>query len=144
MRNILLLLLVLITFELSAQTATYSMGKGTMMTVETDYTVTNTTVTYFVFSASKDYPTSQDYQVLLTKGTGSQTDMSVQLSGRKFSGDSWTTLGAAVTSGTIATTYLLTISQPTPVRYREFKVAFTGTGNGTTTISSQTMKLWLQ
>ena len=127
------------------QAATFTMmPNATAVTSETDYTVTNTTVSYFVFKAEKEYPSSQDYQVLLTKGTGTHTDMSVQLSGRKFSGDSWTTIGSAVTSGTITTTYLLTISNIVPTRWREFKVAFTGTGIGTTTISSQTFKLWLQ
>lgn len=142
-RLILLLLLVAITFVASAQSGTYQMVKGTtMVNVATDYTVTNTTEKWFLFKAEKDQPISVDYQVLLTKGTGSHTDMSVQLYGRKFSGDAWSAIGPAVTSGTITTTYLLTVSHPGNVQYREFKLGFTGTGTGTTTISNQQFKVW--
>jgi len=141
------LIIILILFAASvtvrAQSGTYQVTTGnTMVTVGTDYTVTNTDVSYFIFKCEKNYPISVDYQVLLTKGTGSHTDMSVQLYGRKFSGDAWSAIGVPVTSGTITTTYLLTVSYPGNLQYREFKAEFTGTGTGTTTISSQTFKCW--
>ena len=88
------------------------------------------------------YPLTVDYQVLLTKGTGSHTETTVILYGRKFDSDSWTQIGATATSGTITTTATVTIAGLAPVRYREFKVSLTGTGTGTTTISEQRFKIW--
>jgi hypothetical protein len=115
-----------------------------MVTITTDYTVTNAVESWFLYKSEKNYPIAVDYQVLLTKGTGSHTDMSVQLYGRKFSGDGWTSIGVPVTSGTITTTYLLTVSYPGNLQYREFKLGFTGTGTGTTTVSNQQFKVWFK
>lgn len=129
-------------FAVKAQTATYQLTKGTTyLNVATDYTLTNAVLQYFVFKAENNYPLAVDYQVLLTKGTGSQTEMAVVLYGRKFSSDDWTTIDSDL-AGVITTTATVTLNFPGTLQYREFKVAFTGTGTGTTTISNQQIKVW--
>lgn len=131
------------------QTTTLSGLSGNIFSNETyknwsaDYTITNTTVRNFEFTAIPKVPVTINYVVDLTKGTGSHTDCSVVLYGKCFNGDSWETIDSG-TTGTITTTYHLELSTSVPKRYRYFKVAFTGTGVGTTTISSQEFKLWFE
>lgn len=143
MKKLLLTLFLFAAFGMAkAQTATYQLTNvETLRDVATDYTLTDAVAKYFVFKAEKNNPIAVDYQVLLTKGTGSHTETTVVLSGRKFSSDTWTEIGTGL-SGTITTTALVTISFPGTLQYREFKVEFTGTGTGTTTISNQQFKIW--
>lgn len=145
MKKLLIIFALLVTVTLTrAQTATYAIPKSaTIGIVSAASTLTNAVVKWFQFNAEKDNVTTQDYQCLLTKLTGSH-DVSVQLYGRKFTGDSWVAIGAAVTSGTITTTAKVTVSNPVPNRYRQFKVEFTGTGTATTSITNQYLKFWLQ
>jgi type IV secretory pathway ATPase VirB11/archaellum biosynthesis ATPase len=139
---ILIMLFTVAMFAVKAQTATYQIAPNlTFQNVATDYTLTDAVAQYFVFKAEKNVPIAIDYQVLLTKGTGSQTETTVVLSGRKFSSDTWTDIVTAL-SGTITTTALVTLTFPGANQYREFKVAFTGEGTGTTTISNQQFKIW--
>ena len=134
------LLVAMVTTK--AQTATFQLiPNSTYVNVTTDYTLTNTVSQYFIFKAEKNNPLAVDYTVVLTKGTGSQTDMAVVLYGRKFTSDDWTTIDAD-TSGTITTTATVSLNFPGSLQYREFKVTFTGTGSGTTTISNQSFKVW--
>lgn len=145
MKKILILFVFLIAaIGLQAQTGTFDLGSGTMFTVGTDYTITGTTAIWFQFNAYKNYPLTQDFEVTLTKGTGTVTNVAVTLYGRKFAGDDWTQIGTALASGTITTTYTGTISNTLVNRYRQFKVLYQGTGTGTTTISTQIFKIWLQ
>lgn len=129
-------------FTAGAQTATYQLTPTqTMSTVATDYTLTNEVAQYFVFKAEKNNPVAVDYKVLLTKGTGSHTETTVVLSGRKFTGDTWVAIATGL-SGAITTTGTVSLSFPGTLQYREFKVNFTCTGTGTTTISNQEFKVW--
>lgn len=145
MKKVLIIMLFMAAlFAVRAQTATYQVApNATVLNVTTDYTLTDATLQYFIFKAEKNNPVAIDYQVLLTKGTGSQTECAVVLYGRKFSSDSWTTIDSDL-AGTITTTATVTLSFPGTLQYREFKVAFTGTGTGTTTISNQQFKVWLK
>lgn len=144
MRNILLFVFLIVAIGIQAQTATFNLGSASYYKASTDYTVTNTTESWFQFNAPKNHPVTLDFEVLLTKGTGSHTDMSVALYGRKFDGDSWTQIGTTQTTGTITTTATVTFNVTTHLRYRQFKLSYTGTGIGTTTISDQYFKVWYQ
>jgi len=136
-------LLVVATFARS-QDATFTIPKSaTVGITAAPITLTNAVVKWMLYKAEKDNVSTQDYQCLLTKITGSHS-VSVQLYGRKFSADSWVAIGSPVTSGTITTTATITISNTVPNRYREYKVEFTGTGTATTSITNQYFKQWLQ
>jgi hypothetical protein len=144
MKKLIIILAVLVmSLSAMAQAGTFTIAKGnTISTVTTDYTLSNTTESYFVFKINSDNPITIDYQVLLTKGTLNHTATTVVLYGRKFSGDAWVQVGSTSLSGAIVTTATVSIPVLSPVRYREFKASLTGTGTGTTTISEQRFKFW--
>ena len=143
MKKILLILFsVFAALTLTAQTQTFKVGNKTLREVATDYTLTNTTESWFRWVMPKDVPTTQDYQVILDSAAGNHTAIAVALYGRKFDTNDWTQIGSTTTSTTADDT--VTISNPAMVRYREFKTSLTGTGLGTTTITNQVLKLWLE
>jgi len=124
-----------------AQTATFNMSsRATTRTVNTNYTLTNTTVMWFQWNASKAVPTTQDFQVNLDSLAGNHTNIAIKLYGRKFSSDSWTQISSTVNSTTGTATE--TISNTVMNRFRQYKSEFTGTGTGTTIIDFQILKLW--
>jgi len=142
MRKLLLILVIaVVAIAARGQTATFSISpKNTMKTVNKDYTLTNTTVTWFQWDAPRDVPATQDYQVNLDSLSGDHTNIAIKLYGRKFDDDSWTQIGSTVNSTDSTATE--TISNTGPNRYRQYKVEFTGTGTGTTTIDWQKFKIW--
>jgi hypothetical protein len=144
MKKLLIMLaLIAVTAIVSAQTATIDLGTFTQRTYSVAQTLTNTTAKWFQFNVSKEVPISVNYSCLLTKGTGSHTETTVQFYGKCFSGDAWTLIDTGL-SGTITSTYNLEIKVTNHLQYRYFKVLFTGTGNGTTVITNQNIKIWLQ
>ena len=143
MKKILLILFsVFAALTLTAQDATFRVGNKTLRDVSTDYTLTNTTESWFRFVMPKDVPTTQDYQVILDSASGDHTAIAVALYGRVFDTQDWTQIGSTTTSTTGDDT--VKISNTSMVRYREFKASLTGTGTGTTTIANQAFKLWLE
>lgn len=107
-----------------------------------DYTLTNGVAQTFTVDAAKSYPSTQSLTLNFDKVSGSH-DVTVVLYGRCFSGDDWVQIATGST-GTISTTYDLTITNTVPNRYREFKWVATGTGTAVTTIDSQEFKLFLE
>ena len=143
MKKILLILFsVFAALTLTAQTATIRVGNKTFREVATNYTLTNTTESWFRWVIPKDVPTTQDYQVILDSASGNHTAIAVALYGRIFDDEDWTQIGSTTTSTTGDDT--VTISNSAMVRYREFKSSLTGTGTGTTTITNQALKIWLE
>lgn len=138
---ILILAIAVVAIAARGQTATIELSEDiSFYTVNTDYTLTNTTETWFKFDIAKDYPVTQDFQVNLDSLSGNHTNIAIALYGRKFDGDAWTQIGSTVnsTDGTATET----ISNTSPNRYREYKVSLTGTGTGTTTIDWMKFKVW--
>jgi len=137
-----LLAIVIVTITANSQTATFSTGNATEIEKNTNYTITNTTAIWFQFNAEKHYPSSIDYQVNLDSVSGNHTNIAISLYGRKFDDDTWVQIGSTVnsTDGTATET----ISNTNQNRYRQFKVLFTPTGTGVTTIDFQRFKLWLE
>ena len=142
MRKLLLILVIAVAaIAARGQTATFNIGeKHTYKIVNTNYTLTNTTAVWFQWNAERDIPSTQDYQVNLDSLAGNHTNIAIALYGRKFENSDWEQIGTTVnsTSGTATET----ISNTTPNRYRQYKVLFTGTGVGTTTIDWQALKIW--
>ena len=128
----------------TAQTATVQVAsRYTYYNLTTDYTLTNTTVSWFKWVAAKDYPSTQDFQVEFSAASGAQTRVDVTLYGRKFSGDAWVSIGTDNWQKGVNDS-IVTISNTSINRYREFKTNFTGTGTGTSTIEYQSLKIWKQ
>lgn len=145
MKRIIYILALLVTITTAnSQTATFSFGSkdNTICEKETNYTITNTTATWFLFQGAKDYSCTQDFQCKLDSLAGNHTNIAVSLYGRKFSSDSWTQIGSTYNS--TANSEVITISNTVHNRYREYKVLFQGTGTGTTTIDYQYLKVWLE
>ena len=134
----------LISFQLSAQLVTVKMpASQTYVEISTDYTITNAVAGYYLINAAKDYYTAQDIVIQLDSTSGDHTNVAVQLQGRKTDNSAWANIGSAVnwTGATGDTTIVYT--NATEVGYRSFKLLFTGTGTGVTTIDNVEFKLWL-
>jgi hypothetical protein len=141
---IIIMLFMVAMFAVRAQTATIDFGTNTtQQTYSVSQTLTDTTGKWFQWNCSQAVPISLNYTVLLTKGTGSHTETTVQLYGKCFSGDAWVLIDTGL-SGTITTTATVTIKVTTHLQYRYFKTLLTGTGTGTTKITKQEFKIWLQ
>ena len=139
-----LALVFVIAYTATAQTATVNVAsKYTYYNLTTDYTLTNTTVSWFKWKAAKDYPSTQDFQCEFSWASGSQTKVDVVLYGRKFSDDDWVSIGTGSWEHG-STDSVVTINNTAINRYREFKTEYTGTGTGTSTIEFQALKIWKQ
>ena len=126
-----------------AQIATLNMPKGnTYLEYTTDVTLTNTTAKYFQINAPQDWYTAQSYIVHLDSASGNHTNVACVLAGRVSDQTStWTTIGTVNWGGTSADTTIIYLNA-TENQYRQFKLTFTGTGNGTTTIANMEFKQW--
>lgn len=146
MKKIIALFAIMLTLAVTvnAQLTTSVLDKTkTYVEVTTDYTLTNAVAGYWQINAQNDWMTAQDVIVNLDSASGNHTNVAVALYGRKSDQTStWTAIGSAVNwKGTTSDTTII-ISNTTEVGYRQFKVLFTGTGTGTTTISNMEFKLW--
>ena len=127
----------------TAQTAIFAAipASQTLMTVDQDYTLTNTVVSWFKFTAKKDEKTLQDFQCTLSKGTGSQTRVDVVLYGQKFATSDWVSIGSGEWRHNVNDSIVL-IENTVYNGYRFYKAEFTGTGTGTSTIDQMIFKQW--
>ena len=146
MKKLFVLLVSLIALFATSQAqmlSTYVGPTQTWVDVSTNYTLTNTTASYWFISAPKDYYTAQAVVVELDSLSGNHTNVAVQLQGRYSSSSAtWNNIGSAVNwKGTTADTTIV-ILNATEVGYREFKLLFTGTGVGTTKIDNMQFKMW--
>ncbi len=138
---IFILAIAFVAFAARGQTATFNVNKNdNMSTINTNYTLTNTTVVWFQWNAARGIPATQDFQVNLDSLSGDHTNIAIKLFGRKFSDDSWTQIGSTVnsTDGTATET----ISNTVLNRWRQYKVEYTPTGTGTTTVDFQKFRVW--
>ena len=134
----------------NAQTtiATLSADKGSSyIQYSTDVTLTNTTAkaTYFYFQP--DTYTATNFIVQLDSATGNHTNVAVVLYGRISDQQAtWTAIGSAINWGgknaSAGCDTTILFANTTETAYRQFKLLFTGTGTGTTTICYQAMKIW--
>lgn len=145
MKKILFLIAVLfVAVSATAQLATLAIPAGqTYKTYSTTHTITNTTAGYFLYNAIQQVPTTQDYIVRLDSVSGNHTNVAVVLQGQKFPESAWTTIATVNWKGTTADTTIL-ISNATANRYMNYKVTFTGTGSGVTSIKNQKFKLYFE
>ena len=157
MKKILLFIMLLVGFGLSAQTvtlptmaaaaannaATYQLYQPA---VTTNIVINATTVRSFIFTAPQPMPTTQDYTVKLDSVSGNHTNVAVALYGQKSAvkGD-WVQIGSTVNwKGTTADT-VITISNATANRYQNYKSVFTGTGAASVSKATiQELKLRLE
>jgi len=139
-----ILALVLIASFANAQLATYDCSTPrTWVETQAVYTLTNTTAGYVLFNANQHYTATQDFTVTFHKASGTPTRVNVVLYGQKTSDTPWVSISTGFWKVTSADT-VMTLSNTTANRYRNYKVLYTGTGTGTTTITKQSFKLYLQ
>jgi len=137
-----MLVFAFVAFAANAQTYNLAIGDGTWKQVGTDYTVTNNVVVNFVWFASNDWTTTQDYLIHLDSVAGNHTNVAVALFGAKFATGAYSAIGSAVNwKGTTADTTII-ISNATAARWRYYKVVVTGTGTGVSKVDSQELKLY--
>lgn len=140
-----LFLIVITAVTINAQTVSF--GKwadgASYQSVETDYTLTNTTARTFVFYPNFHQKSTQDYVVNLDSLTGNHTNVAVALYGQKSSvAADWTQIGSTVNWLGVTADTTIIISNATANRFRIYKVVITGTGTGTTKVDNQELKLW--
>ena len=145
MKKLILFLMLCVGFALQAQTVTLPqmMSGATYQKIAQTYVLTNTTARTFVFTAPQAKPCTQEFVVKLDSVSGNHTQITVAVYGQKSSikGD-WTQIGSTSTS-TLGADIVL-ISNSTANRYSNYKYVITGTGTGTTAISNQVLKLYLE
>jgi len=144
MKKLVLILAVLFAFVYAeAQMLTTNLKPGyTFVQVTTDYTLTNTTASYWQVNTQLDSQLAQAWVVNLDSASGDHTNVALQLYGRVCSLDAWATIGSAI--NWVGTTSDTTISyiNDTENEYRQFRLNYVGTGTGTTTISEQAFKVY--
>ncbi len=106
-----------------------------------DITLTNAVAQWWKVKAPQDWYTAQTVTVQLDSAGGNHTNVAVALYGRVSAQTStWTAIGSAINwKGTTADTTII-YTNATENLYREFKILYTGTGTGVTTIDNQEFK----
>lgn len=145
MKALTLFIALMFAFVISnAQQATVypKQTDGTYAEYSTAFTLTNTTAKYMYFFFTPQYYNAQSYIVHLDSLTGTHTNVAVAVYGRLNSNATWTAIGSAINwKGTTSDTTIL-FTNATESAYRQFKVLFTGTGTGTTSVSNEAFKIW--
>jgi hypothetical protein len=141
----LLFVLSLVFFAVEAQNKTVtilegkSFGDATMTAADT--VAAGRTTYHLVFNAAQNYKLTQNLMVHLD--SISTPNVTVQLQGSVFPGQSYANIGSAVTwAGTTADTTIY-IANATANRYRYFKVLFTRNA-GKALIYDAQLKLWYE
>ena len=147
MKKLIIILGFLLAFTAvaEAQIATLYMRKGQTYTqYTTDVTLTNAVAQYFVLDAKQDWPCAQIITMQLDSATGDHTSVTVDVSGRASKQtDTWTAIGSQIEwLGGLAGDTTIIFTNATENRYIQYKVLFTGTGTGTTTIDNFECKLF--
>lgn len=153
MKKIILFIVLLFGFvALSAQTVTLPAmaaqdKTATYQYVPTDYTLSGTTVRYFVFTAPQAYKATQDFVCKMDTTVGTNhTSVAVKLQGQKSAiKNDWTDIGSSVTWHVTGKDTVIIISDTTANRYRNYRSVFTGVGDSAVTkITDQELKLYLE
>lgn len=141
---IVILFLGLIASFAHAQMATETIPVGaSAKVIDTDYTLTNTTANYLIVNAAQHYKSTQDFTVTFHKASGTPTRVNVVLYGQKTADTPWVSVATGFWKVTTADT-VMTLSNTTANRYRNFKILYTPAGTGTSTITKQDLKLWFE
>jgi hypothetical protein len=145
MRKIYLILtLAIVAIAVKATVVTFPMKTANSITINTDYTLTNTIADTFVFNAPRTYPATQAYEINIDSTSGDHTNVAVSLYGKIYDTDSWTQIGSTVNwkqyNPDHDTTIL--IHNTTANTYNYYMVKVLGTGTGVSTIDIQKMKIW--
>jgi hypothetical protein len=151
MKKLIFVLALMFTMVISSAQTTittiYGNSSETYKEYATDVTLTNTTAKALYFNMQPEYYTAVNFIVQLDSATGNHTNVAVALYGRISDQQAtWTAIGSAINwlgkggSDGCDTTILFTNS--TEAAYRQYKLLFTGTGTGTTTICYSALKLW--
>ena len=145
MKNLIFIALIsLFAFTAQAQLVTVNLpASETYYEVSTDYTITNAVAGYYLFNAAKPQYTAQDLVIQLDSTSGNHTNVAVLLQGRKSDNAAWANIGSAInwTGASADTTIVYTNTAENG--YRSYKLIFTGTGTGVTTIDNVEFKQWL-
>lgn len=148
MKKLILISLISLAFmviscnDATAQMSTSNLTPGnTYIEVGTDVTLTDAVAQYWLVNAPQNWYTAQTVTVALDSLAGNHTTVAVGLYGRVSDQTStWTQIGSDITwYGTTADTTII-LTNATENLYRQFKVLFTGTGTGTTTIDNREFK----
>lgn len=140
---IILALVFTIAYTATAQTATFAAipASQTLQTINQDFTLTNSVVSWFKFTAKKDQLTLQDFQCTLSQDTGTQTRVDIVLYGKKFDTSDWVSIGSDNWQHGVNDS-IVTISNTSYNGFRFYKAEFTGTGTGTSIIDQMIFKQW--
>jgi len=140
---IILALVFMIIGTAASQNGTYTIpSKNTYINITTDYTLTNAVTSWFLIKGARDIASTQDFEVHLDTLVSGHTNVAVSLYGRKFTSDSWEQIGSTVNWAITTADTTILISNTSINRYRDYKLNYTGTGTGTTTIANQQFKIW--
>jgi len=141
---IFILVFGLIATFANAQLATFDCSTPkTSVETQTAYTLTNTTAGYVLFNAPQHYTTTQDFTVTFHKASGTPTRVNIVLYGQKTADTPWVSIATGFWKVTTADT-VMTLSNATANRYRNYKALYTPDGTGVSTITKQVFKLYLQ
>jgi len=145
----LIALMFVVTISKAQTTITTLYGEAGQTYVEytTDVTLTNTTAKALYFYLKPDYYTATNFIVQLDSASGNHTNVAVALYGRISSEQAtWTAIGSAINwtgvNKTVGCDTTILFANTTETAYRQFKLLFTGTGTGTTTICYSALKVW--
>jgi len=145
MRTLIMFIALMFTVVISsAQTATLtpSVSDGTYINYTTDNVLSNTTAKWFQFNFTPDQYVASNLIVNLDSTSGNHTNVAIAVYGRINDLQTWTAIGSAINwAGTTSDTTIV-FASTTEAAYRQFKVLYTGTGTGTTTIDRQVFKIW--
>jgi hypothetical protein len=122
----------------------YGQKDQTYFKSTTDVTITNTTAAYIVIdaSASVDFPATQFLYAEIDSVSGNHTAIAVTLFGKNFDGEDWTSITISATDLGVNSALPVKFTTSAETRWRKYKVVFTGTGTGVSTLDNLEFKLY--
>ena len=146
MRKIILFLIFMIGFAVSAQTLLTSqiLTPNTYVNVPTDYKLAVAAPGVWLITAPQNSPTTQDFVCKLDTIVGTNpTNVAVALYGRKSTLSAYDQIGSTVNWKLTTKDTVIVISNTTANRYREYKATYTLTGAGSVAgLKNQEFKLY--
>lgn len=136
-----IILMIAFAIPASAQMKTSKLSKNKSYVFSTtDYTLTNTTARYWQIETQPEWYSAFQVGMTLDSASGDHTNVQIICYTRLNAVDTWTSTGDTVNwVGSTADTNII-ITNGTEIADRHWKILFTGTGTGTTTIDSLTFK----
>ena len=142
MKKILFILAFLISTVAISQTVSTSMKATNLLIVNTDYTITNTTVRTFHVYAPRAYPTIQSLTVTYKSATG-LTNVATKLYGKITElGDSTQISSTNNWNCTADPAEIVNVINTTANLYQYYTISIVGTGTGTAVIDKIELQLW--